>query len=93
MTVKHNDTQKWTVIQFDKVEDADSYNVYRSESQDGEFKRIQTFKSDQTYTVDDYMELKTSGTLKADYLYYYKVSAVVDGKEQEAAGPIANQDV
>ncbi|MFR3685159.1 MAG: hypothetical protein ACLTXM_08995 [Enterococcus sp.] len=93
LTVKHNDTQKWTVIQFDKVEDADSYNVYRSESQDGEFKRIQTFKSDQTYTVDDYMELKTSGTLKADYLYYYKVSAVVDGKEQEAAGPIANQDV
>ena len=93
LTVKHNDTQKWTVIQFDKVENAESYNVYRSESQDGEFERIQTFKSDKTYTVDDYMELKTKGTIKADYLYYYKVSAVVDGKEQDATDPIANQDV
>lgn len=93
LTVKHNDTQKWTVIQFDKVEDADSYKIYRAEEQDGNFEHIQTLKSDTTYAVDPYMELKTDGTLKADYLYYYKVSAVVEGKEQEAAGPVANQDV
>lgn len=93
LTVKHNDTQKWTVIQFDKVENAESYNVYRAEEQDGKFERIQTLKSDKTYAVDPYTELKTNGTLKADYLYYYKVSAVVDGKEQEAAGSLANQDV
>ena len=93
LTVKHNDTQKWTVIQFDKVEDADSYKIYRAEEQDGQFEHIQTLKSDTTYAVDPYTELKTDGTLKADYLYYYKVSAVVEGKEQEAAGPVANQDV
>ncbi|MBO0452694.1 fibronectin type III domain-containing protein [Candidatus Enterococcus murrayae] len=92
LTVKHNDEQKWTVIQFDKVEDAQSYNIYRAEEQDGKFERIQTLKSDKTYTVDPYDELETKGTLKADYLYYYKVAAVVDGKEQDAAGPIANQD-
>lgn len=93
LTVKHNDTDKWTVIQFDKVKDAESYNIYRAEEQDGEFERIQTLKSDKTYAVDPYTELKTKGTLKADYLYYYKVSAVVDGKEQKAAGPLANQEV
>lgn len=93
LTVKHNDTQKWTVIQFDKVEDADSYKIYRAEEQDGNFEHIQTLKSDTTYAVDPYTELKIDGTLKADYLYYYKVSAVVEGKEQEAAGPVANQDV
>lgn len=93
LTAKHDDTQKWTVIQFDKVDNAESYNIYRSESQDGEFKRVQTLKSDKTFTADNYMDLKTSGTLKADYLYYYKVSAVVDGKEQVATAPIANQEV
>jgi hypothetical protein len=93
LTAKHDDTQKWTVIQFDKVDNAESYNIYRSESQDGEFKRVQTLKSDKTFTADNYMDLKTSGTLKADYLYYYKVSAVVDGKEQVAIAPIANQEV
>ena len=93
LTAKHDDTQKWTVIQFDQVDNAESYNIYRSESQDGEFKRVQTLKSDKTFTADNYMDLKTSGTLKADYLYYYKVSAVVDGKEQVATAPIANQEV
>lgn len=93
LTVEHNDTQKWTEIQFDKVEDAESYNIYRAEEQDGTFERIETLKSDKTYWVDSYTELKTKGTLKADYLYYYKVSAVVDGKEQETTAALANQDV
>ena len=93
LTVEHNDTQKWTEIQFDKVEDAESYNIYRAEEQDGTFERIETLKSDKTYWVDSYTELETKGTLKADYLYYYKVSAVVDGKEQETTAALANQDV
>lgn len=93
LTVEHNDTQQGTVVQFDKVEDAESYNIYRAEEQDGTFERVESLKSDKTYWVDSYTELKTKGTLKADYLYYYKVSAVVEGKEQEATAALANQDV
>ncbi|WP_288227814.1 fibronectin type III domain-containing protein [uncultured Enterococcus sp.] len=93
LTVKYNNEQNWTTVQFDKVADAESYNVYRGEEQDGEFEKIASLKSDKTFTVDDYMTLKVAGTIKSDYLYYYKVAAVVDGKEADAAGPIANQDV
>ena len=93
LTVKYDNEQNWTTIQLDKVADAESYNVYRGEEQDGEFEKIASLKSDKTFTVDDYMTLKVAGTIKSDYLYYYKVAAVVDGKEADAAGPIANQDV
>lgn len=93
LTVKYNNEQNWTTIEFDKVADAESYNVYRGEEQDGEFEKIASLKSDKTFTVDDYMALKVAGTIKSDYLYYYKVAAVVDGKEADAVGPIANQDV
>ena len=93
LTVKHDENHQTTELRFDKVENAESYKVYRSETEDGKFEHIQTLKGDETYSLDPYTELKTDGTIKADFLYYYKVSAVVEGKEQDAAGPIANQDV
>lgn len=40
LTVKYNNEQNWTTIQFDKVADAESYNVYRGEEQDGEFEKL-----------------------------------------------------
>ncbi|MGO2891313.1 hypothetical protein [Enterococcus devriesei] len=93
IAAKYNKDQNWTTIEFDKVEGAESYNVYRAENQAGQFERIQTLAGNKTFTVDDFMKLEVEGTLKADYLYYYKVSAVVEGKEQTATAPVANQDV
>ncbi|GAA2899111.1 fibronectin type III domain-containing protein [Enterococcus pseudoavium] len=91
LTVEHNATQKWSEIKFDKVDKAENYYIYRAEEIDGEYQRVQTTKD--THTADPYMDAKVNGTLKADYLYYYKVSAVVEGQEQAATEPVANQDV
>lgn len=93
LTAKHNDRQKRTVVQFNKVNKAESYNVYRSAEVAGEYQKIQSLKKNRTYAVDSYLDLKTQGTLKSDYLYFYKVSAVVNGQEQEPSNPVPNQEV
>ncbi len=70
---KHDLTIKW-----DKVEDAITYNIYRSEKADGEF--VLVGKTDKTRYIDE--------TVLTTIPYYYKVAAVNAGGISELSETI-----
>lgn len=69
-------------LQWDKVEDADYYYVYTSNSANGEYYKLYHDNEDYKWYWNEDYSLITS-ELQSNTTVYYKVAAVVDGVESE----------
>ncbi len=73
ITVKSGGYNK-LVVQWDEVDGAEKYRIFRSEALDGEYEKIAAVSAKKTYYKDE--------TVKCGVTYYYTVSAI-DGEKSE----------
>ncbi len=72
--------KKQATLKWKKVKDADGYYIYRSESKNGEYKKVKTITKGSTVKYTD-------KKLKKGKTYYYKVVAYNKTKSVTAPGP------
>jgi len=65
-------------VRWSKVEGAEGYRIYSSETRYGKYAPV----TEETVTKCNY-------SLESDLFYYYKITALVDGKEQEIGDPVS----